>query len=76
MTELNEPHHPEPAQPTPEWPDTAAPASTDPSIAAITAALDGVERLPVSEHEAVYSDVHDALLHALNEEAPNGEGEA
>lgn len=69
MTELNEPHYPEAAQPTPEWPDTAAPATTDPSIAAITAALDGVERLPVSEHEAVYSDLHDALLHALNEEA-------
>ncbi|KRE78191.1 hypothetical protein [Arthrobacter sp. Soil762] len=76
MTELNEPHHPEPAQSTPEWPDTAAPATTDPSIAAITAVLDGVERLPVSEHEAVYSDLHDALLHALNEEAPNSEGEA
>ncbi|MCP9000122.1 hypothetical protein NFC73_10320 [Pseudarthrobacter sp. RMG13] len=76
MTELNEPHHPEAAQPTPEWPDTAAPATTDPTIAAIMAALDGVERLPVSEHEAVYGDLHDALLHALNEEALNGEGEA
>ncbi|WP_248761707.1 hypothetical protein [Pseudarthrobacter sp. SSS035] len=76
MTELNEPHHPEAAQPTPEWPDTAASATTDPSIAAMSAALDGVERLPVSEHEAVYNDLHDALLHALNEEAPNGEGEA
>ena len=60
----------------PEWPDAAAPAATDPSIAALVAALDGVEKLPVSEHEAVYSDLHDALLHALNEEAPNGEGEA
>jgi len=76
MTELNETHHPEAAQPTPEWPDTAAPATTDPSIAALVAALDGVPELPVSEHEAVYSDLHDALLHALNEEAPIGEGEA
>jgi hypothetical protein len=76
MTELNETDHPEAAQPTPEWPDTAAPATTVPSIAALVAALDGVHELPVSEHEAVYSDLHDALLHALNEEAPNGEGEA
>ena len=76
MTELNEAHHPEAAQPMPEWPDEAAPATTDPSIAALVAALGGVEKLPVSEHEAVYSDLHDALLHALNEEAPNGEGEA
>ncbi|MET3350429.1 UNVERIFIED_ORG: hypothetical protein ABID57_002119 [Arthrobacter sp. UYEF1] len=76
MTELNEAHHPEAAQPMPEWPDAAAPATTDPSIAALLAALGGVEKLPVSEHEAVYSDLHDALLHALNEEAPNGEGEA
>ncbi len=76
MTELNEAQHPKAAQPTLEWPDTAAPATTDPSIAALTATLGGVEDLPVSEHEAVYSDLHDALLHALNEEAPNGEGEA
>lgn len=76
MTELNRAHHPEAAQPTPEWPVTAASATTDPSIAALVAALDGVQVLPVSEHEAVYSDLHDALLHALNEEAPNGEGEA
>ena len=75
MTELNEVHPPEAAQPTPEWPDTAAPATTDPSVAALTAALDGVQGLPVSEHEAVYSDLHDDLLRALNDEAPNGEGE-
>ena len=76
MTELNEAHHPEAAQPTPEWPDTAAPAATDPSIAALTSALDGLEELPVPEHEAVYNGLHDALLHALNEEALNGEGDA
>ncbi|HCN22472.1 MAG TPA: hypothetical protein DIT15_09545 [Arthrobacter bacterium] len=76
MTELNEAHRPEAAQPTPEWPDTAAPAVSDPSITAFIATLDGVEVLPVSEHEAVYSDLHDALLHALNEDAPTGEGEA
>jgi hypothetical protein len=76
MTELNDVHPPEAAQPTPEWPDTAAPAVGDPSIAALMAPLDGVQVLPVSEHEAVYSDLHDALLHALNEDAPTGAGEA
>lgn len=76
MTELNETHHPEAAQPTPEWPDTTAPAVSDPSVAAIMAPLDGVVVLPASEHEAVYSDLHDALLRALNEETADGEGES
>jgi hypothetical protein len=75
MTELNEAHS-EAAQPAPEWPDVAAPATTDPSITALMTALDGVQELPVSDHEAVYGDLHDALLHALNNEALNGQGEA
>lgn len=73
MTELNDAHQPETAQPTPEWPDAAAPAVVDPSVAALMATLNGVPELPVSEHESVYSDLHDALLHALNEDAPTGE---
>jgi hypothetical protein len=76
MTELNDAHPPEAAQPTPEWPETAVPAVGDPSIAALMAPLGGVEVLPVSEHEAVYGDLHDALLHALNEDVPTGAGEA
>jgi len=76
MTELNDAHYPEAAQPTTEWPDTVTPAVTDPSIAAVMATLDGVPELPVSGHESVYSALHDALLHALNEDAPTGKGEA
>lgn len=76
MTELNQAHHPEAAQPAPLWPEPAEPAIGDPSVSAILATLDGVPGLPVSEHEAVYGELHDALLHALNEDAPNGEGEA
>ncbi|MET3175167.1 UNVERIFIED_ORG: putative spore protein YtfJ [Arthrobacter sp. UYCu721] len=76
MTELNEAHHHEAAQPSPEWPGSPAPATSEPSIAALMATIDGVKELPVSEHEAVYSDLHDALLQALNEEPRNGEGEA
>ena len=77
MTELNHEHTPEPAQPTPEWPETAAQRISDPDIAAIADALDGVPDRPVAEHEAVYGELHDALLQALNEDAPNnGEGEA
>lgn len=76
MTELNDAHPPEAAQPAPAWPDTAAPAIGDPSIAALMATLDGVKVLPVPEHEAVFSDLHDALLHALNEDAPTAGGKA
>lgn len=76
MTELNHEHTPEPAQQAPEWPGTAAHTIGDPGITAITAALDGVSDRPVAEHEAVYAELHDALLQALNEDAPNGEGKA
>jgi hypothetical protein len=76
MTELNDAHHTEAAQPTPEWPDTVTTAVTDPSVAAVMATLDGVPELHVSGHESVYSALHDALLHALNEDAPTGEGKA
>jgi hypothetical protein len=76
MTELNDEHNGEPAQPLPEWPGTAAHTISDPEIAAIVESLDGVAGRPVAEHEAVYAELHDALLLALNEDAPNGEGKA
>jgi hypothetical protein len=76
MTELNDEHNGEPAQPPPDWPGTAAHTISDPEIAAIVEALDGVSGRPVAEHEAVYAELHDALLLALNEDAPNGEGKA
>ncbi|MCU1436171.1 MAG: hypothetical protein JWR71_2896 [Pseudarthrobacter sp.] len=76
MTELNNEYNPQPAQQTPEWPEPGAEQIGDPEVAAIVAALRGVPGTPGAEHEAVYSELHDALLEALNEDAPNGEGEA
>lgn len=74
MTELNHKIQPEEAQPTPDWPEATADGINDPSVAAIVTALDGVRSLPVAEHETVYGELHDALLHALNEDAAPGEG--
>ena len=77
MTELNHEHHPEPAQQTPEWPGPALQRISDPDVAAIVCRPGRRPgHAPVAEHEAVYSELHDALLQALNEDAPNGEGEA
>ena len=76
MTELHQEHHGEPAQQTPHWPGTGTESITDPEIAAIVTALEGVPDRPVAEHEAVYTGLHDALLLALNEDTPNGEGKA
>lgn len=66
MTELNEAREPEAAQPTPDWPEAAVDVG-DPSVERIVATLDGLQALPVPEHEAVYSELHDALLGSLNE---------
>jgi hypothetical protein len=79
MTELNEAREPEAAQPTLEWPEAAVDIG-DPSVERIVAALDGVQALPVPEHEAVYSELHDALLgsldelESLNEDVPGNGG--
>jgi hypothetical protein len=79
MTELNEESEPEAAQPTPEWPEAAVDVG-DPSVERIVAALDGLQALPVPEHEAVYNELHDALLgsldelESLNEDAPGNGG--
>ena len=72
MTELNEEH--QAAQPRPQWPEVRADDIGDPSVEAIVAALDGLKDLPVTEHEAVYGQLHDALLESLNEDAPSGNG--
>ncbi len=76
MTELNETHHPVAAQPTPEWPGTDAARVGDPSVEAVLAALDGLPATPVADHEAIYGELHEALLEALNEEPPAGNGGA
>ena len=76
MTELNEAHHPIAAQPTPEWPGTADAGVGDPSVDAALAALDGLQTKPVADHEALYAELHDALLESLNEEPAAGNGGA
>lgn len=77
MTELNNEYHPQPAQQSAPWPGHGTEKINDPEIRAIVAALDSVQARPVTEHEAVYGELHDALLQALNEEAPTtGEGES
>jgi hypothetical protein len=76
MTELNEAHHPVAAQPTPEWPETAETEVGDPSVEAVLATLRGLPEIPVADHEAIYSGLHDALLETLNEEPPAGNGGA
>ena len=89
MTELDQAdqadqsHQP---QPMPQWPDRSAQAVSkqalseqalsDPAVEYIVGRLDGVPGLPVTEHEAVYAELHDALLRALNEDTPNAEGGA
>jgi hypothetical protein len=74
MTELNEEHEPEAAQPRPDWPETRAEDIGDPSVAAIAATLDGLKALPVADHEAIYGQLHDALLESLNQDARSGNG--
>ncbi|MCU1518719.1 MAG: hypothetical protein JWQ75_3440 [Pseudarthrobacter sp.] len=74
MTDLNEPHNEDAPQQAPVWPHTADVDIADPSVQAAVAALDGLGTLPAAEHNPVYSDVHDALLEALNEDAPSGNG--
>jgi hypothetical protein len=76
MTELNDEHNGATAQQTPQWPATVTDGITDPRIASLVAALDGVADRPVAEHEGVYAELHDALLQALDDDAPNSEGKA
>ncbi|MBT2532889.1 hypothetical protein J7E83_12300 [Arthrobacter sp. ISL-48] len=74
MTELNEEQAPEAAQPPPEWPEPRPEDIGDPSVAAIVASLESVKAMPVAGHEAIYGELHDALLESLNEDAPSGNG--
>lgn len=77
MTELNNEYNPQPAQQSAPWPAPGTEKINDPEIGAIVAALDSVQDRPVTDHEAVYGELHDALLQALNEEVPTtGEGES
>lgn len=49
------------------WPEPVE-AGGDPSVDAIVASLEDVPGLPVEEHLARYTEVHDALLSALDTE--------
>ncbi|WP_312182905.1 hypothetical protein [Arthrobacter sp.] len=40
----------------------------DTGVDAVLSGLDRVPELPVSEHAALYTDLHDGLLAALNQE--------
>ncbi|XAS68919.1 hypothetical protein V3C33_06505 [Micrococcaceae bacterium Sec5.7] len=84
MTEPTE--NPGEVQPVVEWPESpgtnAAEADgrgvwiNDPGVAALLGRLDGLPGLPVADHNAVYTEVHDALLEALNEDTGSRTGEA
>lgn len=43
-------------------------AAADPAVLAILGRVRDVPGLPVSEHQAAYAGMHDALLEALNQE--------
>ncbi len=50
--------------------EMAAPQTTGhPAVDAVIASLDGLEERPVGEHVAVFEHAHDALRHALNDDA-------
>jgi len=52
-----------------------APVTTgDPGVDAVLAGLDQVPGLPVGEHAALYTELHDGLLAALNEESLGSQG--
>ena len=69
MTELTEPDD-STGQPTPEWPQHASRGSgqeiTDPQVARAVARLSDIPGLPAADHEAVYNELHDQLLAALD----------
>lgn len=65
MTELTEPE-PAAAQPSPDWPEASDEGVTDPVVAQALVRLGALPQVPVAEHEAVYNELHDELLAALN----------
>lgn len=84
MTDPNE--NPEDGQPVVEWPESPGTNTaeadgrgiqiSDPGMAALLGRLDEVPGLPVADHNSVYTEVHDALLEALNEDAASRTGDA
>lgn len=83
MNELNEYPDPDTDQADFAWPELPTPTSaptpgsaSDTGMGAVLGGLSNLRELPVSEHHAVYSNVHDALLEFLNEDVPAGSGDA
>ncbi|CAH0175406.1 hypothetical protein SRABI83_01294 [Arthrobacter sp. Bi83] len=85
MTELNPDSHVEAASlvswPEPPPADSGAGGSEGISVVdgTVHEILDQVREipgLPVSEHPAAYTAMHDALLEALNDDTPSGAGAA
>lgn len=56
--------------------EAAASVNRDASVEFLAARLGAVPGLPVHEHAVAYSELHDALLEALNEEPPTTPGVA
>ena len=89
MTELNQ-NDPSGAAPDVAWPElrlavaedceATAPDSgsavSDNGVQAALRRVRDVPGLPVAEHPAAYSDMHDALLEALNEDTSSVPGAA
>ncbi len=89
MTELNAGHAVEAAPPM-AWPELPADGfdgtgsvgnGEDGKVQAILEGVLEVPGLPVSEHPAAYTEIHDALLEALNQDisgagTPSGTGAA
>jgi hypothetical protein len=66
MTELSHPDESAAAQPSPDWPRTSHAEVTDHLVQQSLGRLDALRRLPVAEHEAAYSQLHDELRAALD----------
>ncbi|MBT2555676.1 hypothetical protein [Arthrobacter sp. ISL-5] len=90
MTELNQNALPE-AAPDVAWPelllseaeeaavpdsDPSGSAASDSAVQAVLRRVRDVPGLPVSEHPAAYTDMHDAVLELLNEDTSSGSGAA
>lgn len=48
------------------------PLTGDPAVDAVLSRLDAVGETPVTDHAALYADLHDGLLAALNEDPAEG----
>ncbi|TNB73402.1 hypothetical protein FHJ30_08100 [Arthrobacter sp. BB-1] len=72
MTELTEPESAA-AQPSLDWPETGDAGVSDPAVAHALARLVALPQVPVAEHEAVYNELHDELLAALNSDPANSD---